>query len=116
MKDDVYIVPPLARRKGEGAFIYFALCHSPDRQIKIGYTRDVSHRISTIRNGCPYEIALLAFYVTVDFAAAELALFQRFAAARIRGEWFHPVPELVAHIAELQELQSPVAFSRMLSS
>jgi hypothetical protein len=34
----------------------------------------------------------------------EALLLQLFAHARIRGEWFHPVPELLEHIEEMKVL------------
>lgn len=101
--DDPYFIPPTAVVRG--AYIYFARCHSPDRQIKIGYARDVGHRFSVLRNGCPYRVTCLAFYWVEHHIAEEKRLHDMFAQHRQSGEWFAPANELVELVASLQEMR-----------
>lgn len=101
--DDPYLVPPSAVTKG--GFIYFARCHSPDRQIKIGVSRDVGHRMSALRNGCPYPITLLGWYWHAEPLVEEDRLFRQFAEHRLQGEWFAPSKKLIDLVTMIHELR-----------
>jgi hypothetical protein len=68
--------------------------------IKIGTTKNVNTRVSDMAVGTPHLLAVLAL---IDGNhEVEHALHQRFAHARIRGEWFRPVPELLEYIAKVK--------------
>ncbi len=58
-------------------------------QIKIGYTTYlITERLNTLQVGCPVELKLLLTVPGTE--RLEKALHQKFAAFRIRGEWFAP--------------------------
>lgn len=69
--------------------------------IKIGFTDgDPELRLKSLQTGSAGGFHLLA---TVPGGQAdERSLHERFAAARVRGEWFQPSPELLAHILQEQ--------------
>lgn len=68
--------------------------------IKIGRASRVADRINNIQVGTPHEVVLLA---VIDGAhEIERQLHREFSHARIRGEWFRPVPELMARIEEIK--------------
>jgi len=77
--------------------IYFAQ-DSASCNIKIGYTgnEDVEQRIRALQTGCPSPLILLGSAEGSKEAEAELH--DRFADARLNGEWFRPVPELIQFI------------------
>lgn len=71
--------------------------------VKIGWTSNLRERLSSIRCGSPEEISVL-WKAPGDFAV-ERYLHKRFAALRIRGEWFDfgdgdPIEALTAAYAE----------------
>lgn len=80
-----------------GSRVYFA--QAGDR-IKIGWSRNVATRIATLQTANADPLHLLA---TVPGARSlERQLHERFAAARLSGEWFEATPDLLAYIGSLQ--------------
>ena len=69
--------------------------------IKIGTARNVGARVSNMAVGTPHLLTVLV--VISGNREVERSLHSRFRHARIRGEWFRPVPELLAYIASLKE-------------
>ena len=65
-----------------------------DDAIKIGVTNDIAKRLGGLRTVAP--VVLLATHL--GGRPAEQAMHVRFAEHRVDGEWFRPVPELLAHI------------------
>jgi hypothetical protein len=64
-----------------------------DGPVKIGLTRDVRRRLETLQISSPTRLRLLALFE--GSRELECELHRRFAAARIKGEWFKPIPELI---------------------
>jgi hypothetical protein len=71
--------------------------------IKIGIAADVAARLALLQTGCPIELRVIGVIPGAK-ATTETALHHHFAAARVRGEWFEPTPELLAYIAEHAEV------------
>ncbi len=68
--------------------------------IKIGVASNVRERLQTLQTGSAVVLRLLG--VAYDATAPEeAALHERFAAHRIRGEWFRPAADLLEHVAAL---------------
>lgn len=89
---------PSPSQKAAGPVVYFARA-GLDGPIKIGFSARFKTRIAQLRTSSFHDIVLLA---TISGSLqTEHELHQRFAAAHIRGEWFHPVPELLAYVAIL---------------
>lgn len=80
--------------------IYFAQ-HGTDGPIKIGLTDDLELRLSSLQTSSPVEIRLLA--TQEGDWSLERFLHQRFARLKVRGEWFHPEPDLLHYIANLSD-------------
>ncbi len=80
-----------------GSVVYFIQAE-PGGAIKIGVTRDLRSRLSSLRIGSPLPLRVLA-YMSGD-AALEGQLHARFAAVREHGEWHAAVPELLTFIQE----------------
>lgn len=71
--------------------------------IKIGYTSgdDAEVRLKALQTGSPIGLVIL---LTAPGARQEEAeLHRRFSSARVHGEWFRPVPELMLHIIQLAQ-------------
>ena len=85
--------------------IYFVQSNGEDGPVKIGYTaNDAMKRVAELASGSPYETALL-----LDLPgdrALEKALHKRFAADRIRGEWFRLSDCLRWFIITMQQAQA----------
>lgn len=80
-----------------GSRVYFA--QVGDR-IKIRWSRNVATRVATLQTANADPIHLLA---TIPGARSlERQLHERFAAARVSGEWFEATPDLLAYIGSLQ--------------
>lgn len=79
--------------------IYFTQ-DSGNLHIKIGHTsRDAEARRSALQTGNSSPLVVLATMPGDE--DDETRLHQRFASARVAGEWFRPVPELILLIAEV---------------
>jgi hypothetical protein len=78
--------------------VYFLQMQTPDGEgpIKIGFSRHPGARAEHFRFGSPYPLVLLA--ETPGARDEEREYHERFAHARLGGEWFKPVPELVAEV------------------
>lgn len=76
--------------------------------IKIGYTGgDATDRMSALQTGSPIGLVLL---LTIQGERpVETELHRRFASARAHGEWFRPVPELVAFMLQARAEQAKQA-------
>jgi hypothetical protein len=61
--------------------------------------RRVRSRLDSMQTGSPVQLRVIGVIAGVG-QEHETALHRRFVAARSHGEWFHPVPELLAYIAE----------------
>lgn len=81
--------------------IYFVQAEIIGR-IKIGHTSgdDAADRLAALQTACPVPLRLIA--TRPGGRRKERELHGRFAAARVCGEWFDPVPELVRYIGRLQ--------------
>ena len=75
--------------------------------IKIGTAKGVSARVRDMAVSTPHLLSVLA--VIEGNRNAEQALHHRFRHARIRGEWFRPVPELLEYIASIKKEAQAVA-------
>lgn len=82
----------------ERRFIYFVQVGAAG-PIKIGITKNVKSRFSSLQVGHPEPLRLLASFEGPP--SLERDLHALFRAHRLSGEWFKPVPELLAHIAAL---------------
>ena len=67
--------------------------------VKIGVAVDPQKRLSGLQTSHPIPLAILA--VTPGSVQVEREYHQRFAAHRVRGEWFTRAPEIVAEIERL---------------
>jgi hypothetical protein len=84
--------------------VYFVRA-GPDGPVKIGLARDVARRLKTLQTASPVPLLLLG--VVPGDAKVERQLHRRFAGSRLRGEWFTPSPELLAHIDALVHPPAP---------
>src|SRR5437868_5471954 len=78
--------------------IYF-LRDEATQLVKIGFTSNTREaRLRDMQTGCPGELVLV--FEQEGSKADEGSWHARFAHARVRGEWFSPVPELLLAIME----------------
>ena len=83
----------LAWAKDGDEWIYFV---ASSERVKIGFTSMVIPRLTQIKTSCPTPVYLVGLIPGTRGDEAELH--ERFAAARVRGEWFKPTKELVEFI------------------
>lgn len=77
--------------------------------IKIGAASTVGSRLCNLQVGSPNRLKLLAVMFSENALLLEAELHGRFAKHRAHGEWFRPVPELLAFIAtEPQKTRDPI--------
>lgn len=93
---DGLLMPP-------GPAVYFILCDSPIRHVKIGHTRSISQRLSNLQAASPFDLTLQAFCYCDNPEEIERQQHERWSRLRRRGEWFFAAPELLAFVAELGE-------------
>lgn len=72
----------------------YAIQADEDGPVKIGKTVNPADRIKTLQTGNPTELRGLAAWRAME--CEEEQLHCEFAYAHVRGEWFEPVPELLA--------------------
>ena len=83
--------------KHGGSRVYFAQS-TAGGPIKIGYSASPEARVASLECGSPFPLRVLK--TIPGDAKVERSLHDRFAAHRLRGEWFAPHPDLLAFIAE----------------
>jgi hypothetical protein len=80
--------------------VYFIAEWPPPGFIKIGTAQCAASRLSNLQTASPRELRLFA---TVPGGRdVEAEMHERFAAERVRGEWFEPSERLLAFIKEIQ--------------
>ena len=78
--------------------VYFVTAREVGR-VKIGYAQNPQARVVSVQTHSPVPLRLER---TCDGGKAEEeALHERFAAHRVRGEWFDLAPEIERHMATL---------------
>lgn len=96
-------VPDHIWKNRRGRVIYFA--GPVGGPIKIGRTANLARRMKELRCSSPDEVCLWA--VASGASLDEGAYHLRYAATRIRGEWFHRTPEIEAEIVRLMQKEKP---------
>lgn len=81
------------------ATVYF-IGIEPDGPIKIGTAINVKERLCTLQTAVPMPLSILA--TCEGGRAKEREYHSRFAHARMRGEWFERVPDLLAELSGLE--------------
>lgn len=74
------------------------------RLIKIGIANDVDERIRTIQVGSADRVKLLCAVRLSIAAECERELHAAYAAHHVHGEWFKPVPALLAEIEQAKAM------------
>lgn len=82
--------------KATTGFVYFVREVGEDGPVKIGWARDPAVRFRGLQGGNPRGLRLLGY--KRGTIADEHALHRRFRDALIRGEWFRPVPDILAEV------------------
>lgn len=89
-----FFKPPF---KGDG-FVYFI--KEKDRpRVKIGFSKDIYSRVTTLQTSCSSELMLVGFFEGTK--KDESDLHKQFASDRILGEWFHLSDKLQDYIYTL---------------
>lgn len=70
--------------------------------IKIGRARNVRKRLTGLQISHFEKLHVRATLETLDDVGKELELHKRYAADRIRGEWFKPSPDVLAMVEQLK--------------
>lgn len=77
----------------EGSCVYFA---EADGRVKIGWSKKVASRVAQLQTANAVPLRLLG--VIPGGRALERQLHERFAPARLSGEWFEATPDLLAYV------------------
>lgn len=83
------------------SWVYFARA-GEDGPVKIGHAKDVRSRLSSMQTGCPIPLTLLG--VLPGGREREAEFHARFAALRVRGEWFRAEGALAELLTRLDTL------------
>jgi len=85
------------------AWVYFVQVgeDGEDGPIKIGTAIDVEKRLVGLQCASPWPLRLLA--VMEGGSGLETRLHRDLRSHRIRGEWFHPSPRVLAQVAHAKE-------------
>lgn len=79
------------------------------QRYKIGYSKEVYRRASSIQTSTPFEISVLYRYFSVDAPQLEKLLHEYYDAYRIRGEWFElPLSEVSNFLSVANELDQGI--------
>lgn len=78
-----YPTPTTARGTGRKGFVYFA---ESGGNVKIGFSKSVNGRVSTLKTGCAEPLRVLLAIPGTD--ETEAFFHAHFAAHRMQGEWF----------------------------
>lgn len=79
--------------RGSPSMVVYFIQEGAGGPVKIGFTRYLASRIAALQTGRKERLALLG--TRPGGFAEEQALHRRFAAYRLEGEWFRPVPEVL---------------------
>lgn len=78
-----------------------------DEQYKIGCTKNVKQRLRPMGAMAPFPLQALVLISTGDMEALEAELHEKFAAKRIRGEWFNLDESDVDYIRRNYDITDP---------
>lgn len=95
---------PALPRWAAGSRVYFVQA-GEGGPIKIGVSGDVKTRMASLQGAHFERLRLLGS--TPGTSEDERKLHQRFSAARVKGEWFRPVPALLLYIGMASPSPSP---------
>ena len=70
--------------------VYFIKCDAGDgiNRVKIGQTRDLKKRISSLQTGNPHKLTIYQSITTPGYKKLELELHAKFKDKKINNEWF----------------------------
>lgn len=88
--------PPMlgpSRASGLGCYLIQVGDGGP---IKIGKSNDLASRLAALQTANPWELHVIGWHPRKGYRF-EGRLHVELAAHRIRGEWFHPHPDVLAH-------------------
>jgi hypothetical protein len=88
----------VARRPTRAVRLVYFIQGERTKLVKIGVTDDIERRMATLRLMSPDKLTLIGVVVCKKSGGMERALHDRYAEARAHGEWFYPVPNLMAWI------------------
>jgi hypothetical protein len=88
-------------KKARVGFIYFVTTPGY-RHVKIGWTINVDQRVTAIGQGMP---GLRIAGTMPGTRATERSLHQKFAALKVRGEWFRYAPEIRTYVRSIATMK-----------
>ncbi len=99
-------LPPAKQsRKPTPGFVYVI---KGDQRYKIGRTKNPKQRLKPMGAHAPFPLHVLMVIPSDDMEATEDALHERFAAQRIRGEWFDLSDHDLAAIRQNYTIMHPI--------
>lgn len=79
---------------------YVYLVREPLGRVKIGKAVDVQQRLSVLNTGSPYELEIVAVIPSSNMRKLENELHRKFAAKRVRREWFELSDEDISEVIQ----------------
>lgn len=104
--EPVYTFDEWSRRCPNDTWLYFIQAGSGP--VKIGVARNPIERIATLQTAHYERLRILG--CMWSSRSYEGHLHRRFAAHRVSGEWFAPVPEIIASAAAIDPTDFALAF------
>lgn len=87
------------QRKQQEGYVY--LIKSSEGCYKIGRSKNVKERISSLGVTLPFDIEVIHTIKSADYAGLETELHELFELKRVRGEWFNLSPDDIEYIKGL---------------
>ena len=91
-------------QRRHGTHLYVLSAH---RHIKIGFSKDVKSRITSIQTGCPHRVRLIKSWRSPYARFIEKLAHTIFAKWRVAGEWFDLPPKVATSAIDLLVLAQP---------
>ena len=77
---------------------YFAQLQESPHTVKVGQTANVFQRLRALQHGTPHQIKLVAVLLNGPLVESEVA--KKFAAHRLKGEWYAPIQGMQNYLDE----------------
>lgn len=108
MKPTPTQTPPSPHIRTRCDMAYIAQAETPDGLVKVGKSEQPNQRFTSVRQGVPFPLRLVA--ILLNGKAAEREMKERFATTRRKGEWFLPSPGMNDYLREAFKARTLVQY------
>nr|WP_231607395.1 GIY-YIG nuclease family protein [Fictibacillus sp. 18YEL24] len=88
----------------EVGYVYF-LKEFNSNNVKIGKTKNLKHRVTTLKSMLPYKSELIHYIITPKYSVTETFFHNLFQGKKVKGEWFNLEPDDINFIINFKEIE-----------